>query len=116
MILCTCTILLTGCNKKITEGEICEKEFLPERTDVVVMPVVHTNGKTTYTTYIPMIFYYPDRWRISIRAIEKNSDGEYDTAEYYTTEEVYNDCKVGDMFSYEKDRDYEEEPVEKKKK
>ena len=47
--------------------------------------------------------------------IEKNDDGDYDTADYYTTEEVYNNCKVGDMFSYDEDRDSEEEPVEKSK-
>ena len=42
-------------------------------------------------------------------------DGDYDTADYYTTEEVYNSCEVGDMFSYDENRDCEEEPVEKSK-
>ena len=114
-VLFMCFIFLTGCNKKITEGEIYEKEFLPEETQVVILPMVHTDGKTSYTTYIPMTYYYPDRWRISIKSIEKNEDGDYDTADYYTTEEVYNDCNVGDMFSYDEDRDYDEEPFEKSK-
>lgn len=114
-VLLTCLILLTGCGQKITEGEIYEKEFLPEETITIIVPMIHTNGKTSYTTYVPVIHHYPDRWRISIKSIEKNEDGEYDTANYYTTEEVYNSCKVGDMFSYDENRDYKEEPVEKSK-
>ena len=101
-VLFACLILLTGCSQKITEGEIYEKEFLP-------------NGKSLYTTYVPVTHHYPDRWRISIKSIEKNDDGDYDTADYYTTEEVYNSCEVGDMFSYDENRDCEEEPVEKSK-
>lgn len=77
-VLFMCFIFLTGCNKKITEGEIYEKEFLPKETQVVILPMVHTDGKTSYTTYIPMTYYYPDRWRISIKSIEKNEDGDYD--------------------------------------
>lgn len=113
--LFACLILLTGCSQKITEGEIYEKEFRPEKTEVLIVPMVHTNGKTSYTTPTPIVHHYPDRWRIAIRSIEKNDDGDYDTADYYTTEEVYNNCKVGDMFSYDEDRDSEEEPVEKSK-
>lgn len=115
LTLIICCICLTGCGEKITEGEIYEKEFLPEETQVMIVPMVHTNGKTSYTTYMPVTHHYPDRWRISIKSLEKNEDGEYDTADYYTTEEVYNRCEVGDMFSYEKNRDYAEEPVEKSK-
>ena len=77
--------------------------------------MIHTNGKSLYTTYVPVTHHYPDRWRISIKSIEKNDDGDYDTADYYTTEEVYNNCEVGDMFSYDENRDCEEEPVEKSK-
>lgn len=115
LTLIICCICLTGCGEKITEGEIYEKEFLLEETQVMIVPMVHTNGKTSYTTYMPVTHHYPDRWRISIKSLEKNEDGEYDTADYYTTEEVYNSCEVGDMFSYDENRDYAEEQVEKSK-
>ena len=104
-VLFACLILLTGCSQKITEGEIYEKEFLPEETRTIIIPMIHTNGKSLYTTYVPVTHHYPDRWRISIKSIEKNDDGDYDTADYYTTEEVYNSCEVGDMFSYDENRD-----------
>ncbi len=109
------SVLLTGCSSKITEGEIYKKDYQPEETIMIMTPMIHTNGKSSYTTYIPMFYHYPDRWCIWIKAIEKNDEGKYDTAKYYTTEEVYEECDIGDMFSYEEDRDYKEEPVEKKR-
>lgn len=108
------SVLLTGCSSKITEGEIYKKDYQPEETIMIMTPMIHTNGKSSYTTYIPMFYHYPDRWCIWIKATEKNDEGEYDTAKYYTTEEVYEECDIGDVFSYEEDRDYKEEPVEKK--
>ena len=71
LTLIICCICLTGCGEKITEGEIYEKEFLPEETQVMIVPMVHTNGKTSYTTYMPVTHHYPDRWRISIKSLEK---------------------------------------------
>lgn len=115
-VVCVMMFMLIGCGKKITEGEIYYKEFKPEHTNTVVVPIVHSNGKSCYTTYIPMIYHYPDRWCIKIRSLNKNKDGEYDKATYYTTKEVYDSCDVGDMFQYDKDRDFDEEPVTKKEK
>ena len=60
-------ICLTGCSGKITEGEIYEKEYKPEKTSIVTVPIVHTNGKSTYTTIIPVTYHYPDRKVESIR-------------------------------------------------
>lgn len=108
-------IILTGCNEKITEGEVYGKEFKEEYTTIIMTPITHSNGKTSYTTIIPITYHYPDRWVIRIRSLEKNKDGEYETAEYYVTQEVFDDCNIGDIFSYDKDRDYREEPVEKSK-
>lgn len=101
-------ISLNGCGKKLTEGEVYEKEFREATTQVRVIPVVSTNGKTTRTTIIPYIYRYPARWIIRIR--EPNGDGTYITAEYYTTKEIYDSVNIGDTFSYDPDRDFENEP------
>lgn len=114
-VLLTSFVLLTGCSSKITEGEIYKKEYQPEETIMIMTPMIHTNGKSSYTTYIPMFYHYPDRWCIWIKATEKNVEEEYDTAKYYTTEEVYESCDIGDLFSYEEGRDSNEEHVEKTK-
>lgn len=45
--------ILTGCSKAITEGEVISKEFTPAHTQIMFIPIVHTNGKTSYTTLKP---------------------------------------------------------------
>ena len=101
----------SGCSKKITKGEIYEKEFKPAYTSTSVVPIVHSNGKMTFTTFIPITNHYPDRWCIRIKSLNVNDDGKYDTAEYYVTQEVYEACNIGDIFEYDEDRDFSEEPV-----
>lgn len=60
-------ILLCGCGKKLIEGEVYEKNFTEAHSQVLMLPLVHSNGKTTYTTLIPYILYYPDTYSICIR-------------------------------------------------
>lgn len=115
-VVCVMMFMLVGCGEKITKGEIYYKEFEPETTTTGLIPIVHSNGKTCYTTYIPIFYHYPDRWCIKIRSLNKNKDGEYDKATYYTTEEVYNSCNIGDIFEYDENRDFDEEPVTKEEK
>lgn len=106
-------IFLFGCSQKITYGEIYKMEYQPEMTTTVIMPMIISDGKTTNTIYIPMTYHYPDRYVIYIQSFEVNDNGERETSVYYTTKEVYEQCKIGDVFSYDKERDFEEEPVEK---
>lgn len=65
-------------------------KFLGEQVVEQQQIITELQPKSSYTTYVPVTHHYPDRWRISIKSIEKNDDGDYDTADYYTTEEVYN--------------------------
>ena len=115
LLLHVSALLLTGCGSELTEGEIYGKEFLPRKTTVMYVPVVHSDGKTSYTTVIPMIFNYPDRWRIDIRSLDVNEKGEQETASYFTSKEVFDECDIGNIFSYEPDRDSKNEPVMKEK-
>lgn len=101
-------ISLCACGNKLTEGEVYGKEFKEARTQVMMIPIVYSNGKTTTTRIIPYMYYYPDRWIIRIR--EPNGDGTYMTDEYYTTKEIYDSVNIGDTFSYDPDRDFENEP------
>ena len=110
IITLTC-IMLSGCGS-ITEGEIYDKEFIEERSWIQIFPLVHTDGKTTSITMIPFYMHHPDEWVIRIKSL----DGKH-TASYYVTEEVYEECEIGMMFEYEKERgDLKEEPLEKKRK
>lgn len=108
-------LLLVGCGKKLTEGEVYGKEFLPAETTITYVPFIYSDGKTSHTTIMPMVFDYPDRWRIDIRSFNVNEKGEYETASYFTSKEVFDACDIGDVFSYDPDRDSQNEPVMKEK-
>ena len=101
-------ISLCGCGHRLTEGEVYEKEYKEAETSVILIPYVISNGNSTTTRIIPYVYYYPDRWIIRIR--EPNGDGTYTTDEYYTTKEIYDSVNIGDTFSYDPDRDFENEP------
>lgn len=66
-------------------------------------------------TYIPMIYRYPDRWRVDIQSLEADKKGKRRTTSYWVTEEVYEDCVLGGMFEFNPKADAISEPVEKVK-
>ena len=105
----TSIVLLTGCGGKLKEGEVYDKKFIPAHTSTLLISTVHTDGKTSYTTVMPYTYFYPDSYEIDIRNYNEE-DKKYDTATYYVTEEVYNQCEIGSVFKYEKDRDFTEIP------
>lgn len=106
-------VSLCGCSSVITEGEIYKKEYREEHTTIMVMPLVISNGKTTTTSMIPYVVYYPDRYVVFIKAYQ---DEEWKTEDFYVSKEVYDTVKVGDMFLFDEDRgDLEDEPYTKER-
>lgn len=103
-VLLVAICLLSGCDK-IQHGKIYKKEFVKKSVRISPIP----SGKTV----VLMTTHYPDRWKIYIRSLKKNEQGEYETAVYYTKEKYYNNCKIGDVFTYKEGRDSVDEPVGK---
>lgn len=99
--------LFSGSETRLTEGEVYDKSFTAAHSQTLMLPMVHSNGETTFTTMMPYIRNYPDTYSISIRDFQ---DGEWITETYYVSKEVYNDVEIGDIFKYEKGRDLEEAP------
>lgn len=99
-------LLLTGCGAEITEGEVIQKEFTPAHTQLIMIPVVYSNGKTTHTATIPYIYSYSDKWTITIRAY--SADGEEIRETFRVSEQVYDETELGSEFIYTDDM----EPVE----
>ena len=93
-------LVVSGCGAKLREGEVYDKEFTPAHTAVMLIPVVRSNGKTSTTTLVPYIYYYPDDWSISIKG---QMDGEEKTATYHVTEDVYDACVIGSQFIYDEE-------------
>lgn len=102
---------------KITEGEVYEKEFIPAYNQMMIIPIVISNGKTTTTMMIPYMYYYPDSWVIKIKDFQ---DNKWVTEDFYVSEEIYNAVTIGSEFKYQPDRGdlndqpYTREEVEEK--
>ena len=111
LLIILLTLLLTGCTEELKEGIIYKKEFLPEETETIWITNVHYNGKTSYTTLTPITNHYPDRWCIKIRSLNQTENGRYTYAEYFVTEEVYKECRIGELFTFEEGGDSEQESV-----
>lgn len=115
MMLCCLLLCLTcaGCSNTITEGEVYKKEYRDSQVVVIPMTMVHSNGKTTYTTIIPVTWYYPERYVIFIKAYDDESK-EWKTEDYYVEKNVYDSINIGDYFVYDEETMLQDEPREKR--
>ena len=95
-------LALAACEGEITQGEIKSKEFTPAHNQIMMVPIVHSDGKTSYTTWMYYTYYYPDTYTVTIEKWDKK-EGKNRQARYEVTEEVYDAVSVGAEFSYEKD-------------
>lgn len=93
---------LSGCSGKITSGEVVEKNFTPAHSEVRLIPIVKSNGKSTSTRLVPFVYHYSDRWDVTIAAWDEE-EKKMQTATYRVTEEVYEAAEIGAEFVYDKD-------------
>ncbi len=107
-IVAVFTVLLTSCAPKIKEGEVYAKDYNPAHTAVILMPIVHSAGKTTYTTLVPMFFFYPDSWYISYRAFNEKRH-KWDSATVWVTRETYDLAQIGGWYE-RTENDLDEQP------
>ena len=114
LVLCIVVCFaLNGCSNTITEGEVYDKEFRKSKVVVMPMTIVHSNGKTTYTTIVPTTWYYPERYAIFIKAYN-SEDKEWKTEYYYVEKDVYERTNIGDYFVFDEETMLQDEPRERK--
>lgn len=106
-------MLLSGCSSGITDGEVYDKEFVPEKSWVQMIPIVHYNGKYSWTQMVPIWHHHPDEYIIRIRKYNE-SDRRYETNQFYTDKDTFDKCEIGDWFEYNSERDLIDEPLTKK--
>ena len=112
-IVClTLCLMLVGCSNVITEGEVYNKEHRESRVVVMPMTMVHSNGETTYTTVVPVTWYYPESYVIFIKAYDSENE-EWLTEDYYVEEDVSNSTNIGDYFVFDEETMLQDEPREK---
>lgn len=88
-----CTVFLFSSCQKMKYGNVVEKWHEPDRTYVYMMPMVHSTGKTTFTTFIPMIMHDNEDWCIKVTGIGVN--GDTITRTYYVDSIAYDTLSVG---------------------
>lgn len=88
------TVLLSGCGRELTEGEIIDKRHEPESTFVMLIPMAMSCGKNCTTTiFIPYVVHDDEDWILVVRGIDK--DGEELTEDWYVSEKEYESAPVG---------------------
>lgn len=106
-------VFLISCEPKIKEGEVYDKNNTPAHSMMIMMPIVHTTGKTTTTTIIPMWFYYPESWSISYRAFNTKTN-KWDNATVWVDRDIYNQVTIGAWYK-KNEGDLDEQPKIKQK-
>lgn len=111
---CMMIALMCSCSKKITQGEVINKEYTPSYTTIMMIPIVHTNGKTTTTQIIPFVYRYSDKYEITILGYD--SEKNESTATYRVKKEVFDQVNLGDEFVFSKEYEPEYPEYIRKKK
>lgn len=103
MLLSLLFIVITtsSCSKNITEGEVFNTEYKAAHTDLMWVPIVYSDGKTSYTTMMPVYRHYPDTWIIYIKSYDEDKQ-KWLTEDYYVSKNVYDEIHIGDWFIYDK--------------
>ena len=90
LVLVVLAVCLSGCKKKITEGEVYRKEYQPETTTMMPIPNTIWVGETPITTYTYIPVTNDEDWTISIKNEEER------TRKIYVSEDFYRETKIGD--------------------
>lgn len=85
-----------------------EKGFHPAYTSIIMMPVVHSTGKTSTVTMIPIPFFHPDSWSVSFKAFDEK-ENVWRERTVYVSKEVYDVVNTG-MWYEVTDKDLDEAP------
>lgn len=92
----------------LTEGEVYEKEFIPAHSQMMIIPIIISNGKTTTTIMMPYMYHYLDSWVIRIKDFQ---DEKWVTEDFYVSKDVYDAVTIGSEFKYEPNRgDLDDQP------
>lgn len=102
-------ICFSGCSKGTAEGTVYKREFVAEHTETIIIPIVHSTGKTSYTTMMPVIHIYPDEWIVSVKKYNKDLS-KWETKDFYVSQQVYDKVEVGDYYVFNKKDGTTDEP------
>lgn len=85
-------LVLFSC-QKLKYGNVTERWHEPRRTYMYMMPIVHSNGKTSWTTFIPMTMVDNEDWCIKVTGIGVKGDSI--TRTYYVDATAFDTLTIG---------------------
>lgn len=88
-------VILIGCNH-LEEGTVVNKHYEPTEQNLVIMPLIMSNGKTTTTMMIPYFVTDNEDYVLHIKGIYK---GEEVIEQVYTSKECYEQMQNGDKWT-----------------
>lgn len=91
---------LSACGGMITSGEVIDKTYTPAHTQLMIIPVTISSGKSFTTVMVPYIYCYSDDWKITIQKYNCVKQ-EMSSATYRVTKDVYNSVTIGSEFVYD---------------
>lgn len=107
-------LLLCSCATKITEGEIYEKEFKAEETQLLPITTFIYTGKVAIPVTHFYNRHYPDRYIVRIRQYNEE-ENTYLYNEYYVNKETFDKVNIGDWFIFDENFCIENEPYTQEK-
>jgi len=88
-------VFLVGCNH-LNEGTVVGKHYEPMQQNMMLMPMVMSNGKTTTTMMIPYFVTDNEDYVLHIKGTYK---GEEVIEQVYTSKECYEKMQNGDTWT-----------------
>lgn len=88
--------------RKITQGSVYQRRFIPSHTRVRCGSEAIIVGKKIFRFRNDYPYVVPDAWLIRIQANDK--EGNILTADYYVSKDVYDSFQIGSIFKYSRKR------------
>ena len=94
IILICLVVMIAGCGRELTEGEVVGKYYEPDRTFVMLMPMAISCGQSCISTMmIPYIMYDDEDYVLIISGRDRN--GNLITEEWYVDKDTYEKAETG---------------------
>lgn len=99
-ILLIFLVFLLSCdNRELRYGNVADKEYRPEHTDLILIPMFIPTGKTSTMIMIPYVFKHNESWAIHVSGVSTGGDSM--TKTFYIDKKAYDTSKVGDFICVE---------------
>ena len=94
LIVFCVSVIVVSC-EHLEYGNIVEKEYHPAWTQVMFIPIIISDGKTTSTMMIPYFVWHNESWSIDVEG--KGTKGSIMTETFYVDKLAYDTSKIGDF-------------------